>query len=49
MNYKFYEKDKLLVFRITEEIDDFKVQMLRGKMDYEIQRYMPKKVIFDFD
>ena len=49
MESKFYEKDKLLVFKITEEIDDFSVQKIRGKADYEIERYMPKRVVFDFD
>ena len=49
MESKFYEKDKLLVFKIIDEIDDHSVQMIRRKADYEIERYMPKKVIFDFD
>ena len=49
METKFYEKDKLLVFKISEEIDDYSVQKIRRKADYEIERYMPKKVIFDFD
>ena len=49
MESKFYEEDKLLIFKITEEIDDFSVQKIRRRADYEIERYMPKKVIFDFD
>ena len=49
MESKFYEEDKLLIFRITDEIDDFSVQKIRRRADYEIERYMPKKVIFDFD
>ena len=49
MESKFYEKDKLLVFKITDEIDDHSVQMIRRKADYEIERYMPKRVVFDFD
>ena len=49
METKFYEKDKLLVLKITEEIDDHNVKKIRGKADYEIERYMPKKVIFDFN
>lgn len=49
METKFYEKDKLLVLKITDEIDDCKVQEIRRKADYEIERYMPKRVIFDFD
>ena len=46
---KFYEENKLLVFKITDEIDDCSVQKIRRKADYEIERYMPKKVVFDFD
>lgn len=49
MESKFYEEDKLLVFKITEEIDDCSVQKIRRKADYEIERYMPKRVVFDFD
>ena len=49
MESNFYEEDKLLVFKITDEIDDCSVQKIRGKADYEIERYMPKRVIFDFD
>lgn len=48
MESKFYEEDKLLVFKITDEIDDCTVQKIRGKADYEMERYMPKRVIFDF-
>lgn len=49
MESKFYEEEKLLVFKITDEIDDCNVQRIRRKADYEIERYMPRKVIFDFD
>ena len=49
METKFYKKDKLLVLKITEEIDDCKVQEIRRRADYEIERYMPKKVVFDFN
>lgn len=49
MESKFYDKDKLLVFKIKEEIDDCSVQKIRRRADYEIERYMPRKVVFDFD
>ena len=49
MESKFYEEDKLLVFKITDEIDDCSVQKIRRKADYEMERYMPKRVVFDFD
>ncbi len=49
MEYKYLENQRILIFRITEEIDEFKVKELRRKADYEIERYMPKRVIFDFN
>ena len=49
MESNYFKEDKLLVFKITEEIDEHSVQMIRGKADYEIKRYMPKKIVFDFD
>ena len=49
MKSTFYVSDKLLVLKITEEIDDYSVQKIRRKADYEIERYMPRKVVFDFD
>ena len=49
MESKFYEKDKLLIFKISEEIDDHSVQKIRRRADYEIERYMPKRVVFDFN
>ena len=49
MESTFYLQDKLLVLKITEEIDDYSVQKIRRRADYEIERYMPRKVIFDFD
>ena len=49
MEAKFYKEDKLLVFKITSEIDDHSVQEIRRRADYEMERYMPKKVIFDFN
>lgn len=49
MESKFYENNKLLVFKITDEIDDCNAQKLRRKADREIEKYMPKEVVFDFD
>ena len=49
MESKFYKEDKLLVFKITEDIDDHSVQKIRRRADYEIERYMPKRGVFDFD
>lgn len=49
MESKFYEEDKLLVFKVTDEIDDCTAQSIRRKADFEIEKYMPKKVVFDFN
>lgn len=49
MESKFYEDKKMLVFKITDEIDDCSVQKIRRRADYEIERHMPRKVVFDFD
>ena len=46
----FYQKeDKRLIFEINEDIDECLVQKIRRKLDNEIERYMPKEVIFDFN
>ena len=49
MQTKFYEKDKLLLVKMIEEIDDNSVQKIRRRVDYEIERHMPKRVVFDFN
>lgn len=49
MESRFSEEDKLLILKITEEIDDHNASKIRRIADNEIQRYMPKKVVFDFD
>ena len=49
MNVKHYIEDKLLVIEFTEEIDHHMVEKIKQRTDYEIQRLMPKKVIFDFE
>ena len=49
METKYYTMDKLLVFKINEEIDECSVKNIRRKADYEIERFMPREVIFDFD
>ena len=48
MNIEFDELDKLLYIQITEEIDHHTTEKLRRKMDYEITRFMPREVVFDF-
>lgn len=48
VNIKYKQADKSLLLEITEEIDHHAVEIIRRKADYEITRYMPRKVIFDF-
>ena len=49
MESKYYNEEKLLILKLTEEIDECTVQKIRRKADYEIERYMPRKVVFDFN
>lgn len=48
MNIDYDEKDKLLKFTITEEIDHHWSEKIRRQVDNEIERYVPKRVLFDF-
>lgn len=49
MNSKYEYMDKSLTFEITEEIDHNTTEKIRRKMDNEIEKYMPKKIVFDFN
>ena len=49
MESQYFEEDKLLIIKITDEIDECSVQRIRRKADYEMERYMPKRIVFDFD
>ena len=49
MEVKYYNQERLLIFKITEEIDEHKVKNIRRRADYEIERFMPKRFVFDFD
>ena len=49
MNIKFDEVDKLLTCQITEEIDHHTTEKIRRVLDDEIERYIPKRMVFDFD
>ena len=48
MEFDYIKTDKLLVVKIIEEIDHHTTEKIRRKIDNEITRYMPRKVIFDF-
>ena len=49
MEVQYQMEDKLLRLKLTEELDHHTVEKLRRKADYEIERYIPKKVILDFN
>lgn len=48
MEFDYQKEDKLLTITLTDEIDHHTADKIRRRADYEIQRYMPKKAIFDF-
>ncbi len=46
----FYEKNnKRLTFEIHEDIDECVVKKIRRRLDNDIERYLPKEIIFDFN
>ena len=49
MNSQYLKEDKVLILKITEELDHHTVEKIRRKADYEIERNIPRKVIFDFN
>lgn len=49
MNVKHIIDEKTLIFEITEELDHHVSERIRRRADYEIQRFMPKRVVFDFN
>ena len=48
MECTYVPTTKALTLKITEEIDEHTTEKLRRKIDNEISRFMPRKVIFDF-
>ena len=49
MESNYLKEDKTLVLKITEELDHHTVEQIRRRADYEIERHIPRKVIFDFN
>ena len=49
MDVNYEKKDKLLLINFTEEIDHHTTEKIRRRAYYEIERYVPRKVIFDFN
>ena len=48
MKVTYNEKDKLLTLKLTEEIDHHYAEKIRTRADFEIQKYIPKKLVIDF-
>lgn len=49
MNVKHLVDEKTLVVEITEEIDHHSSEKMKRRIDYEIQKLFPRKIVFDFD
>ena len=49
METEYNKSTKILRLKLKEEIDHHSAELIRRKADYEIKKYMPKKVILDFD
>ena len=48
MESTYKKEDKQLIFKINEDIDECCAQKIRRRLDNEIERYMPKEILFDF-
>ena len=48
MKVDYIRNEDVLLIEFNEEIDHCKTEELRNKIDYEIEKYSPQKVIFDF-
>jgi len=48
LEIEYLNKDKSLLLKITEEIDHHAVEKIRRKADLEIEKHIPRKVVFDF-
>lgn len=49
MKIKHFIEEKMLIVEITEDLDHHESEKIRRRVDYEIQRLLPKRVIFDFN
>ena len=49
MKIKHFIEEKMLIVEITEDLDHHESEKIRRRVDYEIQRFLPKRVVFDFN
>ena len=45
---EYTKENRELIISFSGEIDHHTCNRIKAKSDYDIQKYMPKKVIFDF-
>ena len=45
---EYTKGNKTLTIKLTEEIDQHTADKIRRSLDNEIERYIPRKVVFDF-
>ena len=48
MEIEYSKEDKLITVKLNTEIDHDLSEKIRRRVDYEIQRHVPRKVVFDF-
>ncbi len=48
MIVNYSKENRMLILKLTEEIDQHTADKIRIQIDNEITRYSPKSVIFDF-
>ena len=49
MKVTYNNLDKVLVMEMPEEIDHHTAGKIRSRADFEIEKSLPKKTIFDFN
>ena len=49
MDIDYNIEGRVLTIKITEELDHHTVETIRRKADNEIEKYIPRTVIFDFN
>lgn len=49
MLIEYKRNEKMLKVILQEEIDQNTVEKIKRKIDAEIEKYIPKKLVFDFD
>ena len=49
MNILYNKQTRVLNIQVPAEIDQYIAEKIRNKVDFEIEKYMPKKVLLDFE